>query len=220
MEKYPSKFHLTFSPEVHRDDKIIRKEYLSNFVNREVVITEKIDGQNQTFKGKNGVFARSHQMETQLPWDFFVKSYYYNNIELMKEKVWYVFENVFAIHSIEYTELNSFMYMFATFFEEDNQWGSWDEVVENAKSINIPTVPVLFEGKFNSMKDIQLWMEDEINKPSLLGGDREGFVIRVRERINENDYDKKIAKFVRKGHVQTDEHWTKNWKKASLKKSK
>ena len=39
----------------------------------------------------------------------------------------------------------------------------------------------------------------------------------LRQRIL--SISKVVGKYVRKGHVQTDEHWTKNWKQAKLIKN-
>lgn len=218
MKKYPRTYHLPFSPEVHSDDKIINEKFLPNFLNKRIIITEKMDGQNQTYKGHKGVFARSHEVETQLPWDTYAKSYYYNNMHLINPDIWYIFENMFAIHSIEYQELSSFMYMFMALFEKEARWGSWDEICELANSINIPTVPVLYDGEFKSIKEIEIWMNKRIKEPSTFGEETEGFVMRVAESFHTNKFNENVVKYVRKGHVQTDEHWTRNWQKAKVKK--
>lgn len=218
MDKYPRTYHLPFSPEVHNDDKIIYNHCLKNFIGTEVVITEKLDGQNQTFKGHSGVYARSHAVETQLPWDTYVKQYYYNNLHLIDPNVWYIFENMFAIHSIDYEKLDHYIHMFATYFEDIEMWGSWDEVEQYAKSINVPYTPVLFRGIFKNIQEIEKWMNIYIKEPSAYGSEREGFVIRITDRIPAKDFSFYMAKYVRKGHIQTDEHWTKNWKRAVLSK--
>lgn len=46
MKKYPRTFHFSFSPEIHSDDKVINEKHLQNFLNNEIIITEKIDGGN------------------------------------------------------------------------------------------------------------------------------------------------------------------------------
>ena len=68
-----------------------------------------------------------------------------------------------------------------------------------------------------SLNAVKNWMEREIQKPSILGStDREGFVIRSAAAIKANQFGKFIAKFVRKGHIQTDQNWAKKWQKAKL----
>ena len=46
MKKYPRTFHFQFSPEIHSDDKVISLKYLGNFLQDEIIITEKLDGSN------------------------------------------------------------------------------------------------------------------------------------------------------------------------------
>lgn len=74
--------------------------------------------------------------------------------------------------------------------------------------------------------------EEYTNTPGQLGGfdpntgesASEGFVVRNKNEFNKNNVSIKVSdnefnnlfKLVRKGHVKTDEHWTKNWKPASL----
>lgn len=48
------------------------------------------------------------------------------------------------------------------------------------------------------------------------GLQKEGVVVRTRDSFDNNDFATHVAKFVRIGHVQTDEHWTRNWKRAIL----
>jgi hypothetical protein len=52
--------------------------------------------------------------------------------------------------------------------------------------------------------------------PSALGGIREGFVVRTEASFMEDDFGQNVLKYVRANHVQTDEHWTRNWRKAQL----
>jgi hypothetical protein len=46
---------------------------------------------------------------------------------------------------------------------------------------------------------------------------KEGYVVRLASSFKFDDFNKSVAKFVRKNHVQTNEHWTKNWIKNGLK---
>lgn len=45
----------------------------------------------------------------------------------------------------------------------------------------------------------------------------EGYVTRNLDSFHINDFDKNVAKCVRKNHVQTDEHWTKDWQSNKLR---
>lgn len=44
----------------------------------------------------------------------------------------------------------------------------------------------------------------------------EGFVIRTAEGFSQDAFDRHVAKYVREGHVQTDETWRRTWKQAKL----
>ena len=60
-------------------------------------------------------------------------------------------------------------------------------------------------------------MLDSMKEKSSLGDtEKEGFVIRVRDGFEEKDFEKNIAKFVRKNHVQTESDWLKKWKQSKL----
>ena len=49
---------------------------------------------------------------------------------------------MFGIHSIEYDQLDSFLYIFAA-LEDGSHWLPWDHVIELVNEISVPTVPVL-----------------------------------------------------------------------------
>jgi hypothetical protein len=44
----------------------------------------------------------------------------------------------------------------------------------------------------------------------------EGVVTRNADEYAVDAFAANVCKYVRKGHVKTDEHWTKNWKRAHL----
>jgi hypothetical protein len=85
--------------------------------------------------------------------------------------------------------------------------------MEFAQLLDITTVPVIYKGP---------WNEEEIKsilpEKSTFGSHIEGYVVRNADSFSMGDYGKNVAKYVRKGHIQTDDHWMKNWRPASLKK--
>jgi len=211
VPRYPRTLHLPFSMEVHKDDKVIRD--CSNFINREVVITEKLDGGNCCFHdGKT--YARSTTQETKCETFHFVKRAIAWKTKDIKHHFFYG-ENLYAKHSISYNKLESFFNLFAV--RDSELWLSWSEVEHLSEMVfECPTVPVLFRGIFKSIQEIENWMYKEIKKPSAYGEEREGFVIKVTHRYPIEDHSSCVAKFVRKGHVQTDEHWSKSWQPNKL----
>lgn len=219
MKKYPRTYHFQFSPEIHSDDKIINFKYLGNFLSNEIIITEKLDGGNCCLK-QEGVFARTHTMQTSCSsFDYIKNIHYYAKMHLFNHDYWYFGENMYAKHSIEYTKLDDYFYLFSIYDSKRKLFLSFDDVIEEAKRLDFPIVPVLFRGKISSISELQQWMDKNIKKQSLFGKQTEGFVTRISKEIPLNEFEYSVAKYVRKGHVQTDEHWSKNWSKNYFKEN-
>lgn len=211
--KYNRTPHLSFSPGATKDDKIIKSH--KDFIGVPIVITEKLDGSN-TGITKDLVFGRSHVEPSKNPWDRVIWESQYLIKDYIPEGTFLFGENMYAIHSIEYKDLNSYFYLFGV-RKDINIWASWDEVVEMSEFIECPTVPVLFEGVINSEKELKEIVEDLIESGSELGDTIEGIVIRVKDSFSDSEFGNKVAKWVRKDHVVTDQHWSRNWKRAELK---
>jgi len=47
----------------------------------------------------------------------------------------------------------------------------------------------------------------------------EGYVVRTIDGFSSQEFPRHVAKYVRAGHVQTDETWRRTWKAAKLFKS-
>eukprot|EP01059_Diplonema_ambulator_P002346 TRINITY_DN12002_c0_g1_i2.p1 TRINITY_DN12002_c0_g1~~TRINITY_DN12002_c0_g1_i2.p1 ORF type:complete len:227 (+),score=16.15 TRINITY_DN12002_c0_g1_i2:36-716(+) len=221
-EEYPRTPHLPFSPQV-ADDDITRVETADDpLLNTEVIITEKLDGGNCCLSSGK-VYARTHGQEATHGSFDWVKGFYsqfswwdgLDGLSLFGE-------NLQGVHSIEYTGLKSFFYLFAVRDESSNTWLSWDAMtklvaaIETATSIDIPIVPVLHRGTFTAMKQIESLLTASANTPSSVGGTREGFVVRTTSAIPCDCFDTYTAKYVRKGHIQTKPDWKRTWKQASL----
>lgn len=211
MSKYPRTYHFNFSPGATNDDRIA--DSLSNLIGQEIVITEKLDGSNTAIT-KDGVYGRSHADFTKNPWD--VKSWdLWNLIKRDLHEGLFIFgEGMYGIHSIEYTNLTSYFYIFG--IRDNNIWIPWEKVQEYSYLLDIPTVPVLFKGVVHSENELREIVEKLSKQPSELGGLREGVVARVSGMFHNDDFSTNVIKWVRKGHVQTDQHWQRNWKKAKL----
>ena len=213
MSKYNRTYHLHFSPGATSDDRIA--ESLSGLLDTYIVITEKLDGEN-TGMEKGGVYARSHAEYTKSPWSREVRQLHTVKVgPYLSDDVMLFGENMEGIHSIEYPGLDSYFYLFGK--RENGMWASWDEVEEYSYVLDIPTVPVLFKGKVSTEKELRELVEELVEDGSSLGGETiEGVVVRVAEQFSDEMFSLKLQKWVRKDHVTTDEHWTRNWKKAKL----
>jgi len=214
MSKYNRTYHLPWSPGTTSDDRISNS--VESLLGTEIVITEKLDGENCGMTDE-GVYARSHATFTTSPWSREVRQLHKVKVEnMLGEGVLLFGENMEGIHSIEYSNLESYFYIFGV---RDNEiWIPWEQVEEYSYLLDIPTVPVLFKGVVNTVKELQEIVEDLVSKPSELGGQREGIVVRNAGMFHNDDFADNVMKWVRKGHVQTDEHWTRNWKKAEIKR--
>lgn len=214
MSKYNRTYHLPWSPGTTSDDRI--SDYVDTLLGTEIVITEKLDGENCGMTDE-GVYARSHATFTTSAWSREVRQLHKMKVEnMLGEGVFLFGENMEGIHSIEYSNLESYFYIFGV---RDNEiWIPWEQVEEYSYLLDIPTVPVLFKGVVNSAKELQQIVEDLVSKPSELGGKREGIVVRTAGMFHNDDFADNVMKWVRKGHVSTDVHWTRNWKKAEIKR--
>jgi len=212
MSKYPRTYHLPFSPEVHSDDKVLHD--ISFFINKEIIITEKADGGN-TCLNKDGVFARSHAQPTDCPtFDYIKNVHYFSKKHLMNPDYKYYGENLFAIHSITYTNLKDYFYLFGV--SDTENFLSYFDMVKEATRMGFKSVPVVFRGTFTSEEELKNFLDKEIKKESYWGGPREGFVLRTPNSFPIEDFSKNVVKYVREGHVQSDKHWKTNWKQQKL----
>ena len=214
MSKYNRTYHLFFSPGTTSDDRI--SDDVDALLGTEIVITEKLDGENCGMTDE-GVYARSHATFTTSAWSREVRQLHKMKVEnMLGEGVFLFGENMEGIHSIEYSNLESYFYIFGV---RDNEiWIPWEQVEEYSYLLDIPTVPVLFKGVVNSAKELQHIVEDLVSKPSELGGKREGIVVRTAGMFHNDDFADNVMKWVRKDHVSTDVHWTRNWEKANIKR--
>ena len=221
MIKYPRTLHLSCSPGKTQDDKTCDTADIQKLIDDGVdfVITSKLDGGNCALKS-DGVFARSHAAPTYCTTFDYVKNvHYYANLPLIQDDGLVVFgENLFAIHSIEYTNLKDYFYMFGVVLQETETFVDWDTLLDYAEKMRMPVVPVVYEGKIESLEWLENFINQQMESESALGGEQEGFVVRVRSAFSVDEFGSKVFKWVRRNHISTDEHWRKNWKQAKLNK--
>jgi hypothetical protein len=212
--KYPSTPHLPFSPGVNSDD--VQLADCHNILNAEVVITEKLDGGNCCIKDGQ-VYARTHSQPATHDSFSAVKQLVRGLPPgILQEGTELFGENMQAVHSIEYGNLQSFFYVFAV--RQAGWWLPWDDVVELAGALGLPTAPILFRGTLRSPDELQALLEEKAQQPSSVGAgtNPEGFVVRRCEGFAEASFAGHIAKYVRANHIQTGDSWKRRWKKASL----
>jgi hypothetical protein len=185
---------------------------LNPFEHKEVIITEKMDGENTTLY-PDYIHARSIDSNHHESRDW-IKAQHAAIKYLIPDGWRVVGENLFAQHSIPYYHLDSYFYIFAVF--DNEHCLSWEEVELMSEELDFPTVPIIWRGKFNE-KTLYEILRNKIDIRV-----QEGIVIRNAKSFHIKDFDKNIAKWVRPNHVQTDDHWiskeiTKNQLKISKK---
>lgn len=193
--KYPRTYHLPWSLGVQDDDKVLHD--LSVLMNSEIVVTEKLDGENTSIY-RNHIHARSIDGRHHPSRDW-VKTFASTFQHEIPEGWRVCGENVYAKHSIEYHDLETYFYGFSV-WNERNECLSWDETLEWFELLGIIPVPVLYRGNWEECSLKSLWSECK-------GAKSEGYVVRVAETFEYSKFARSVAKFVRDNHVQTDIHW-------------
>lgn len=220
--KYGRTYHYPFSPGTTSDDRIAHDywEHIQTIPN--LIHTEKLDGENNCLS-KHGVFARSHAAPTTSPWTESLRRFW-QLIKFDLGDLEIFGENLYAVHSIEYRKLEHHFYVFG--IREHDYWLSWEETQFYANMLDLPIVPVIkmeqtpvekqqFETEMLALaKGAGVFDPFDITDQSATT--MEGIVTRSAHGYPVNDFAQNVFKYVRKGHVKTNEHWTRNWKRAQL----
>lgn len=200
-KKYPRTFHLPWSESRTEDDKTLTPAQVEKmFLGKEVVVTEKLDGENTTIYSDGYCHARSMDSAHHVS-----RSYVKGiaaQVSCDLPAGWRLMgENLYAQHSIEYSDLPDYFILFGIADENDNAL-PWNDVEEYADLLGLNTAPVIYRGTYDEEKIKRL-------KPSSskFGGDAEGYVVRTVSGFPMGNFSRHVAKFVRKGHVQTKDHW-------------
>ena len=209
-DKYPRTYHLPWSPGKSYDDKVMKD--LQWLLNVPLVLSEKLDGGNCAMNSEN-IFARTHANTPNHPSFNIGKAIHASIKHELPEGLDFFGEYCYAKHSIAYSELPGWFLLFGVRLNNFNNsgvnfWKSWSGVKGWAKKLGLPTVPELEKIQVSSVKELQKITEKYMGEPSCCGGEREGVVVRRVEGFSDRDFDKAVAKMVRKNHVQTGAvHW-------------
>ncbi|NUS62371.1 MAG: RNA ligase family protein, partial [Saccharothrix sp.] len=189
---YPRTPHLPWSPGASADD--VRVADLDGLRGREVVVTEKLDGENTTLYA-DGVHARSLD-SAHHPSRSWVKGLQ-GRIGSRLPAGWRICgENVYARHSIEYAELESWFYGFSVW--DGDRCLDWDRTTRFLRGVGVPVPPVLWRGVFD---------ERALRRLRVDPARQEGFVVRTAEGFRLDEFGRRVAKWVLAHHVRTDAHW-------------
>lgn len=194
--KYPRTFHVDWSEGLSNCDKKIK--HYNGFVGREIVVTLKMDGENTSCYHDGSVHARSLDSQHHPSRDW-VKKFWGENAYKLPPNWRVCGENLYARHSIGYNDLPSY-FMGFSIWNERNVSLSWDDTLMWFEELGITPVQQLYRGQFDLAKLRQITARLDTKK-------EEGIVVRVAGEIQYDDFEFKVAKWVRNGHVQTAEHW-------------
>ncbi|MFC6021168.1 RNA ligase family protein [Plantactinospora solaniradicis] len=189
---YPRTPHLPWSAGVAPDD--LRVSGLAGLLGREVVVTEKLDGENTTLY-RDGLHARSLD-SAHHPSRAWIKALH-GRIAAGVPSGWRICgENVYARHSIGYHNLESWFYAFSVW--AGDRCLDWDRTVRFTRGLGLPVPPVLWRGTFD---------ERILRTLRLDPARQEGYVVRTVAGFPQHEFGRRVAKWVRRHHVRTDEHW-------------
>jgi hypothetical protein len=207
--KHPKTLHLPWSEGLGKGDVVHSPEFCFQ---DEVVVTEKLDGECTTIYPDGSFHARSLDSKYHNPTQWIVRQIAEHltiHPNIFPEGWRIVGENLQIQHSISYDKLPAFFLVFNV-YNEENVCLDWDYTVRLVRLLDTSTdpnlrifhVPELYVGP---------WNEKEIKScftgVSHYGGKQEGYVVRKMNAFPYEEYSASTAKFVRKEHVQTEQHW-------------
>ena len=193
LTKYPRTPHLPWSPGASSDDVWCD---LDAFRGREVVVTEKMDGENTTLY-REAIHARSLDSRHH-PSRSWVKALQHRIGHTIPPGWRVCGENMYARHALGYEGLASYLLAFSI-WDATNTALDWDQTIEWCALLGLEPVRTLWRGAFD---------EAALRALPIDTTTQEGFVLRLADRIPFEAFSRSVAKWVREGHVQEgEEHW-------------
>lgn len=201
--KFPRIYHLPWSEDIKVNDRVYG--HTDMFKGKEVIVSFKMDGENTSIYDDGFCHARS--IDSKNHWSRHWVKRFASEIGFKIPCGWRICgENMYAVHSIYYDQLESYLYGFCI-WSAVNYYLSYDTTIMWFDRLGVIHVPVIYRGIY-----------DETKIRALDLGNNEGYVIRVADEFHYDDFKYNIAKFVRSKHVKTDKHWMyKNKKRNKLK---
>lgn len=193
--KYQRTFHLPWSPGIHDDDRVMQS--MEFFIGKRVIVTKKMDGENTSmysdYYHARSIDGRSH------PSRDWAKQFWSTICYNIPEQWRLCCENLYAQHSIPYTDLVSYVLGFSMWTDR-NVCLSWDDTLEWFELLGVHPVEVIYDGIYDEKAIRALWNDK-------MWDTTEGYVMRVADSFTYAEFRKAVAKFVRAKHVQTNRHW-------------
>lgn len=197
--KYPRTPILPYSPKADPDDIVVDADAM--FTGRHVIVTEKLDGENTTIY-RDVTHARS------------LDSGYHPSrgwARALQGRVGHELpdgwrlcgELLSAEHHIAYRDLPGYFLLFGI-YDDRNHALSWPQTVEWAALLDIPTVPVIYDGPYSQQAVRAAYAA---HRPPY-SDRKEGFVVRVADAFAYRDFPQSVAKAVEQDFTPgIDGHW-------------
>jgi hypothetical protein len=198
--KYPRTWHLPNSPGLTDDDRVLQPEVLATWKGTEVVVTEKMDGENTTMYS-DYIHARSLEYEARFDRDR-IKALHGRMGWQIDPDMRICGENLTAVHSLKYKELPSYFMIFGVWIRDVSL--PWEDVVTYAQVLGLPTVPTLWKGPWEAFNQALLHELMDFTR-------QEGYVVRPTASYTLREHSTRVGKYVRKGHIADSHgHWTRH----------
>lgn len=211
--KFPRTYHLPWSPgRGDTDDKIHSYKTIEQcLVNQPIVITEKLDGENQCWSSSSWHLRSESSTNGGV-----LRSRSKSKWAAVKDKLlpyhFYYIEDLSNVHSIKYEDTDRlkanplFLIAACEVTASEVLWKSYNFLMDEAMRLDLEIVPILdMKAKFSTVKELQSYTNYKANLPSCLGGQREGLVVTPYDLGWQ--WPEAACKWVRANHVTTDQHW-------------
>jgi hypothetical protein len=201
MTKYPRTHHLTWSPGATSDDKVLPS--IEHFIGQEVVVTEKLDGENTTIYANGYIHARSLDSKPHKSRDAAYRLAERIGQDGLPDDMRICGENVYAQHAIGYRNLPAYFISFGIY--QGDTCLSWDETLDWCHLLGLYHAAVLYRGPWDEAVIRACWTGRSTTSP---GDPQEGYVVRLAGAFPLAAFGSSVAKYVRPGHVEEGAvHW-------------
>lgn len=193
--KYPRTPYLPWSP-TSTPGQIVPAD---RFRGKRIYVSEKLDGENVTLY-RDGMHARSVD-STHHASRSWLKGFHAGMAYRIPTGWRFVGEYLYARHSIPYTDLESYFYLLSI-WDQRNICLNMARTKQLADMFGFPMPRQIYWGEYDEDRLLAIRVDTEIS---------EGYVVRNSHQFHYEDFGTNVAKWVRPGHIQTDEHWTHTW---------
>lgn len=205
--KHPRTPHLPWSEVVTKDDRKLRTDAV--FHTQEVVVTEKIDGENITL-GRDFWHPRSLHKKHHWSRDY-VQGLHGRIAYQIPEGYRICGENCYATHTIQYDRLPHYFLVHSIWRQRTCL--SWDDTLLLAESLGLTMVPLLYRGLYNLDAVLSAVSAMRMRSVCATGpGTQEGYVIRLARSFALTHFAESVAKYVnpafRSAMDEADNFWT------------